>query len=123
VTELGAGEVEEWGDLLAVGGQIAGNVGVGQRRAFVGPHRGVADLGGHVADDEDDLVAHALEAAQDQHRHRVPQVHFGAGWVDAELCDEPPALGASLDHPGGRRVCGGLQLLGSLGDEGGLLGR
>jgi len=122
VTELGTFEVEERGDLLAVGGEVASDVLLGQCRPFVGSARRVTDRGGHVPDDEHHLVTHALEAAQEQHRHRVTQVHLGPGRVDAELRDEPAALPVRLDDPLGQRVGGGLKLLGAVGDQGGLLG-
>ena len=105
-----------------VGGEVGGDLLVGERRALVGPPARVPDLCGYVADDEDDLVAHALEAAEDQHRDGVAEVDLRAGGVDAELRHEGPPLAARFDNAS-RQVFGGwLELLATSCDEGGLLG-
>ncbi len=90
-------EVEEGADLITVGDEIAGDVLVGQLGALIRAAGRITDLGGHVADDEDHLMAHALEPAQDEHRYRVPQVDVAAGRVDAELGDERPVLLPGFD--------------------------
>jgi hypothetical protein len=69
------------------------------------------------------VVAHALEAAENEHGYGVSQVHFGACWVDAELGHKPAALLASRGDPLRQFAGGGLQLLRPGSDQGRLLGR
>jgi len=123
VPEVGAGEVEERGHLVAVGGHIAADVVVGQRRPVGGPPGGVADLGSDIADDEDDLVPHPLEPAGDDHRHRVADVHVGGGRVDPELDDQLASLGTGCAQSRGQVAGGRQKLLGPGRDQRRLLGR
>ena len=90
---------------------------------FVRPSARVTDLGRHVTDDEHDLVAHALEAAQHEHGHGVAEVQFGARRVDAELGNERPALRTGFREPFGQRLRRGLELLGPVGHQSRLFGR
>ena len=123
VPEVSAGEVEERGHLLAVGRHVAADVVVGQRRPVGGPPGRVADLGGDIADDEDDLVPHPLEPAGDDHRHRVADVHVGGGRVDPELDDQLAPLGIGCGQSRGQIADGRQEFLGAGGDQRGLLGR
>ena len=74
---------------------------------------------GQVTDDEHHPVAHALEAARDDHRYGVPDVHVRRGRVDAELDHERPALAQQVGEVG--RLDGAARC--SPGDQVGLLGR
>lgn len=89
--QVGAFEVDEWRDLLLVAAQVVGDVGVGERRQLGGATGRIADLGGDVTDDEDDVMAHALEAGRDDDRHRVAQVNIRGRRVDAVLDHERSA--------------------------------
>jgi len=98
VAELRPGEVEKGGGLVPVGSQVGSYLLVGEGRPFVGPAARVPYLGGHVPDDEHDVVAHTLEPVQHQDGHGVAEVDFGAGRVDTELGHEGPARSRRLLH-------------------------
>ena len=51
----------------------------------------IADGGGVIADEEDDLVAKVLESAQLLQGDEVPDVQIGAGGVDAQVDAQRPA--------------------------------
>ena len=121
LAQVGAGEVEKGRDLVFVGRQVASDVFVGECRPFVRPPARVADLGGGVPDYEHDVVAHTLEAAEQQHGDGMAQVHVRPGRVDPQLGHKAPALQSGLHDPPGKGVRRGLQLLAAIGHEPALL--
>jgi hypothetical protein len=88
--------VEDLPDLPLVGGGVGDDLVFGERRAGGVLAGGVADAGGEVADEEDDLVAELLELPQLVDDDGVAEVEVGRGRIAAELDDERAVFGAAL---------------------------
>ena len=123
VAELGFVKIEKGRRLPLIGGEVLGDVLVRKVGPLVRTTARVTDLGRHVPNDEHDQMAHALEAAQHQHRDGVADMQFGARGVDPELGNKGPALFARFLHPLSQRLRRRLELLATLGHERRLFGR
>ncbi len=83
--DFGFVAVEDAEDLVGVGLRVGIDLLAGERLAGDVASGGIADEGGVVADEKDDLVAEVLKVLELAHQDRVAEVEVGGGGIESSL--------------------------------------